>query len=198
MNFCPIPHTTRDQVWLGVGLVAGAAIARTLITKRAVSESEDAAPLVKLSSTLSGRKQLISDAVPKRLFKLAVKSEVDQFEAAGSIESTLDKADGFVHLSDRTSPPKVAGLFFKGATDLFLIELDSTKLSMPSQWILGQMGDTPPSSIIVGAAPTTVHYLVADGCVHVYGSSVSWSAVSRPPQHLPLDENGTHVMPAWL
>ena len=161
-------------------------------------EASPAAPLVRLAASISGRQQNLSDPTPKRLFKLAVKSEIDAFMADGQIESTLDKKDGFIHLSDRTSPPKVAELFFKGVTDLHLIEIDGTKLAGPSQWIIGKMGDKQPSPMIVAAAPTTVHYLIADGCVHVYGGSVEWSAVARPPQHIPLGPDGVHQMPPWL
>ena len=201
-TFCPVPHTSRDQVWLsvgfGVGVVAGTCFAKALLSNPAIDKDAPAPSLVRLSTSISGRAKTLSEAIPKRLFKLAIKAEVEAFKAAGAIESTLDKADGFVHLSDRSSPPKVAGLFFKDAADLYLIELDGAKLCGPTQWILGQMGDSPPAPMIVGAAPTTVHYLIADGCVHVYGSSVEWSAVSRPPEHLPLGPDGVHVMPTWL
>ena len=80
-----------------------------------------------------------------------------------SIESSLDHADGFIHLSDRTSPPKVASLFFKDAKDLQLLEIDASCLAGPVQWVVGVMGDAPPNKATLAAASTTVHYLVADG-----------------------------------
>jgi uncharacterized protein (DUF952 family) len=202
--FCPVPHSTRDQVWLGVGILAGAGLMRVLLRRLADSRDEPSPeplpepPLVQLSPTISGRPQAMTPAVPTRVFKLAVKSEVDAFIAAGKIESTLDKQDGFIHLSDKTSPVKVAALFFKEATDLHLIEIDATKLSGPVQWVLGKMGEDPPPTSARLRCSTTVHYLVADGCVHVYGGAVEWSAVTRPPEHLPLGADGKHVMPAWL
>lgn len=113
----------------------------------------------------------------------------------GKIDSSLDKADGFVHLSDRTSPPKVASLFFKGAKDLHLLELDATKLAGPISWVCGAMGDSPPAD--VGASGTTVHYLVADGCVHVYGAPVATSCIVRRAK-VPLGKDGVHVFPEWL
>ena len=65
---------------------------------------------------------LASPPLPKRIFKLAVESESKAFVAAGKIASELDKADGFVHLSDRTSVPVVAKLFFTTAADLKLLK----------------------------------------------------------------------------
>ena len=206
MPFCPVPHTTRDQVWMGVGLAVGACLSAAFM-RRLRNEPDDSksqptenalAPLVHLASSLTGRKQTLIHAVPRRLFKLAIKSEVDAFKASGRILSSLDMKDGFVHLSDRSSPPKVASLFFKDSTDLYLIEIDSTKLSGSQQWIIGVMGDRPPAPPVLNGANTTVHYLAADGCVHVYGSSVEWSAVAREPEAVPLGADGIHVMPTWL
>jgi uncharacterized protein (DUF952 family) len=197
MNFCPIPHTTRDQVWVGVGVFTGVCVAqavRALLSNRIVAEQ----PNVLLAPSLTGRGPVMCTASPQRVFKLAVKRDCDAFAAAGRIESSLDKADGFIHLSDSSSPPKVASLFFKGSEDLYLIEIDTTKLKGPTQWIVGKMGDETPSKSITHAASTTVHYLIADGCVHVYGAPVVWSAVAREPCHVPLGPDGVHQMPAWL
>ena len=36
MGFCPVPHTTRDQVWLGVGALVGAGI--VYLTRPSASE----------------------------------------------------------------------------------------------------------------------------------------------------------------
>ena len=58
---------------------------------------------------------------------------------------------------------QVAALFFKGAKDLQLIELDATRLPDAVQWVVGVMGDKPPSSTTIASAATTVHYLIADG-----------------------------------
>merc|ERR1719253_1985256 len=66
--------------------------------------------------------------IPTRVFKLCVAEESAAFQSSKQICSSLDKADGFIHLSDRTSAPVVAKLFFTEATDLRLIELDATKL----------------------------------------------------------------------
>ena len=131
-----------------------------------------------------------------RLFKLATSEEMAAFTAAGKIESDLDRTDGFVHLSDRTSPPNVAKLFFAGAKDLHLVELQASSLSGPVQWFLGPVATAPPASTLAGAA-TTVHYDHSCGCVHVYGKSVGMAGVVRS-ELLKLDAAGIHTMPSWL
>jgi hypothetical protein len=54
--------------------------------------------------------------IPRRVFKLTTESESATFQAEKTICSGLDAADGFIHLSDRTSAPVVAKLFFTEAT----------------------------------------------------------------------------------
>eukprot|EP00930_Biecheleria_cincta_P036932 TRINITY_DN25317_c0_g1_i1.p1 TRINITY_DN25317_c0_g1~~TRINITY_DN25317_c0_g1_i1.p1 ORF type:complete len:199 (+),score=26.38 TRINITY_DN25317_c0_g1_i1:49-597(+) len=180
LGFCPVPHKKEHQIWLGVGLLSGVCLARTFLAKRASKQASS-----------------ISVKTPTRVFKLATKAEVEQFRKLGRIESGLDKADGFVHLSDRTAPPKVASLFFKGATDLYLLELDASKFLDPVHWFVGVMGDAPPSKATRDAEGRTgVHYLMADGCVHVY-NDVSTDCIVREAA-VPLGADGVHVFPDWL
>ena len=81
------------------------------------------------------------------------------------------------------------------ATDLFILELDASKLAGPVEWVVGRMGDAPPPAPTSG---TTVHYLIADGCVHVFGpAGVSMGAVVRKAA-VPLGKDGVHVFPDWL
>ena len=135
---------------------------------------------------------------PARVFKLCVESELKAFQASGKVESSLDRADGFIHLSDRTSPKTVASLFFAGAQDLFILEIDATRLNSDIQWLVGVMGEDPPSAKDLSEASTPVHYLIANGCVHVYGSSgVSMSIVTQVSK-VPLGSDGKHVFPVWL
>ena len=56
------------------------------------------------------------------------------------------------------------------------------------------MGDPAPASAPEGG--TTVHYLVPDGCVHVFGEVSLERSLVREAQ-LPL-ENGTHTFPVWF
>ena len=113
----------------------------------------------------------------------------------GKIASELDRADGFIHLSDLTGPRVVAKLFFTTATDLELLELDSAMLG-DAAWVVGNMGDAAPDAETLAKSPLTVHYLLPDGCVHVYGGDVSTAAVVREAS-CPLVD-GEHQFPSWL
>ena len=180
MPTCPVPHSPREQFWLATGLVVGVAFGR--IIRRFFASPPTTAVVAQ---------------VPNRLFKLATSAEIATFTQTGRIESSLDQKDRFVHLSDRTSPPNVARLFFDGAKDLHLIELNADLLTGPVQWMVGPVG-TAPSAGTLAAAPTVVHYDHSCGCVHVYGASVSTAAVVRTSQALELDDDGVHRMPLWL
>ena len=65
MPFCPVPHASRDQIWMSVGLSVGIAIG-VAVAKRLMRTST-----------------LVQVTVPKRVFKLAVASEVAAFKKAG-------------------------------------------------------------------------------------------------------------------
>lgn len=136
--------------------------------------------------------------VPRRVFKLATGEEAASFHRSGKICSSLDEKDGFVHLSDRSAPPKVASLFFKGCADLRLLEIDAERFARTVKWVVGKMGDPEPDASTRSAHATVVHYLQADGCVHVYGSAgVATGAVVREAA-VPLGEDGSHIFPEWL
>jgi len=132
-----------------------------------------------------------------RIFKLCVASESAHFTASGKICSSLDQTDGFITLSDRTSAPVVAKLFFSTAEDLKLIELSAAKLPGTVHWIEGKMGDEDPPK--PSAGEITIHYLLPGGCVHVFGDDgVPTSAIVREAQ-VPLDKaTGVHTFPDWL
>lgn len=133
--------------------------------------------------------------MPGRVFKLATGGEAKAFREGGMVLSELDRKDGFVHLSDRSAAPKVASLFFKGCADLQLLELDPKLLPGRPTWAVGPMDDPAPTP---AGGLSTVHYLLPEGCVHVYGEQgVPMGAVVRQ-EHLPVGDDGAHVFPAWL
>lgn len=135
--------------------------------------------------------------VPRRVFKLATSSERESFLRKGRISSGLDERDGFVHLSDRSSAPVVASLFFKETTDLYLIEIDAERFPGNICWVVGKMGDEKPR-LDDETDTSLVHYLVPDGCVHVYGSNgVPITTIVRDAL-VPIAESGQHVFPDWL
>ena len=74
------------------------------------------------------------------------------------------------HLQPTYPPPPPhphPQLFFSTAADLVLLEIDPSKFAGPVNWIVGKMGDEQPDAAAQAGAPTTVHYLLPDGCVHV-------------------------------
>jgi hypothetical protein len=54
-------------------------------------------------------------------------------------------------------------------TTLKLLEIDPTKLPGPIEWVVGKMGDPEPTA----TSATTIHYLIPDGCVHVYVATLN-------------------------
>lgn len=60
------------------------------------------------------------------------------------------------------------------------------------------MGDAGPDDAAQAGSTTTVHFLIPDGCVHVYGTEgVPMSAVVRSAP-VPIGADGKHVFPEWL
>eukprot|EP00435_Cladocopium_sp_Y103_P044585 s696_g12.t1 len=110
----------------------------------------------------------------KRVFKLATSSDVQRFKEQKHVWSDLDQKDGFVHLSDSSAAPNVARMFFANVEDLMILEIDAEKIPQPAKWIQGKMTDPEPTADVI-------HYLLPEGCVHVYGSEriVPWEAVAR-------------------
>merc|ERR1712224_559997 len=94
-----------------------------------------------------------------------------------------------------TAVKKVASLFFKGADDLYLLELNSEKFDS-AHWFVTVPGDPPPDKASRDAAGVTaVHYLMADGCVHVYNDNgVSTDCIVKESK-IPLGTDGAHVFP---
>jgi len=134
--------------------------------------------------------------LPERIFKLAVAAELEAFKVAGTICSSLDAADGFVHLSNSESARVVAKNFFAEADDLHLLEVDVAKLAGEVTWVVGAMGDPAPP--LPESGNTTVHYLLPDGCVHIYcDAGLGMAAVTREAA-VPLGEGRAHEFPSWL
>jgi len=133
----------------------------------------------------------------RRLFKIAVAAESVSFQQTKRIESGLDKNDGFIHLSDRNMPPVVARDFFTDCKDLKLIEIDTEKLKGPVKWVIGKMGDVPDKSTF-DENETIIHYLLPEGCAHVYGKNgVTTDAIVREAD-VPLGADGVHIFPEWM
>jgi uncharacterized protein (DUF952 family) len=80
-----------------------------------------------------------------------------------------------------------------------LIEIDATKLVGTIKWVTGKMEDkAPDGSESLDAETSMVHYLLPEGCAHVYGpNGVPTSAIVRQ-EAVPLGEDGNFTFPEWL
>ena len=77
----------------------------------------------------------------------------------------------------------MAKLFFAGAEDLVLLEIDPAAFVSPT-WIVGKMGDAAPDADTVAASPTTVSRRGR--------GRVEWGdGRQRNPERRPLGESST-------
>ena len=65
------------------------------------------------------------------LWKIAAVSEIDKWKSTGkfTLESPLDKSDGFFHCSNSLRITKTAQLYFKGKGGFKMVKI------MPKKWI---------------------------------------------------------------
>ena len=104
------------------------------------------------------------------VFKIVATEEWRAAEAAGAFAgSTVDRADGYIHLSTVEQAPETAAKWFANRDDLTLVAIDEAALRANLVWECSRGGAFFP---------------------HLYGtlplSAVVWS---RP---LPLDPDGRH------
>ena len=105
---------------------------------------------------------------PREMWETARKSN----EFVGSPD---DIADGFIHFSSRDQLSGTLVKHFSGQSELVLLEVDTTTLGDALKWEPSRGGDLFP---------------------HLYGVMPA-SAVLRVDE-LPLDEEGTHILPRDL
>jgi uncharacterized protein (DUF952 family) len=132
--------------------------------------------------------------IPRCIYKLATESERNYFMESGSIRSALDSQDGFIHFSSNFWIRNVAKLFFSKVDDLYLLEVDVNSIPLELEWVCGKLGEAPPLEVL-SSSKTVCHFLLPEGCVHIYGS-VPISAIIREA-HIPLVDDD-HIFPEWL
>ena len=151
-------------------------------------------------------------ARPRRVFKLCRRGELASFVKGGHVYSSLDAADGFVHLSDSTSVRKVAAAFFKDCADLVLLEIDSWKFELDGcEWARDagapDAAQAPTAALArCGSANTArlVHYLFRHGCVHLYSTAGAAAAATACPMGMVVRQaevplvGAEHAFPEWL
>lgn len=70
-----------------------------------------------------------------RVYKLLLAAEWEKMKADGRFDgSSVDKVDGFVHLSGRDQVEETAARHFSGVRDLILLEVDPSRLEPPPRW----------------------------------------------------------------
>ena len=147
------------------------------------------------------------------LWKIATPEEANEWRRSGvvSLASPLDRADGFMHLSNSHRVRKTADLYFKGRGDLRLLKIEAKKLTA---------NDTR-SVVFADEAPTEtcsreeeeeedaliyVHYLLVEGkacCTHAYANFAShplkYEDVVSEVHDMPWNEReGKHEFPASI
>jgi uncharacterized protein (DUF952 family) len=69
------------------------------------------------------------------IFKITGKDEWRVAEAGGVFEgSSVDRADGYIHLSTAEQAPETAAKYFAGRSDLLLVAVDPQALGEALKW----------------------------------------------------------------
>jgi uncharacterized protein (DUF952 family) len=108
------------------------------------------------------------------IFKICDRAEWDDAVATGTYAgSAHDQRDGFIHFSTAAQLSGTLAKHYAGRDGLLLVALDAEALGPALKWEPARDGDLFP---------------------HLYASLPTSVALWTKP--LPLDVNGTHVLPA--
>lgn len=108
-----------------------------------------------------------------RLYKVVSAAEWQRAETSGVFSgSSIDHADGFIHLSAKHQVIETVAKHFAGQSDLVLVSIDGDALGESLRW-----------------EPSRDHALFP----HVYGDISMSAVISVVP--LPLGGDGTHQFP---
>ncbi len=109
------------------------------------------------------------------VYKILRREEWEEALREGALSgSSVDRRDGFIHLSAAHQVRETSSRYFAGQGDLLLVAFDEGVLAPNLKWEASRGGDLFP---------------------HVYGTIDPWSALSVTD--LPL-KNGRHVFPEGL
>ncbi|MCF4166103.1 DUF952 domain-containing protein [Zavarzinia compransoris] len=119
----------------------------------------------------------MTDAI---VYKVMDQTAWNTFQAAGTFAgAAVDVADGFIHFSAAHQVRGTLDKHFAGATDLWLVAVDTARLGPALKWEVSRGGDLFPHlyaslnlSAVIGAAPLPTG---ADGR-HDAASAVSSSS----------------------
>ena len=119
------------------------------------------------------------------LWKIATPEEMTEWQSSGilSLASSLDRTDGFMHLSNAFRMKTTANLYFKGRDDLRLLKIETKKLTQNDTRSVVFADEAPSkrdTSITDGLI--YVHYLLVQGkacCAHAYELCAASTQVRR-------------------
>ena len=145
------------------------------------------------------------------LWKIATAEEMTEWQSSGilSLASSLDRTDGFMHLSNSLRVKTTANLYFKGREDLRLVKIETKKLTQNDTRSV-VFADEAPSKRDNTSSSTDgliyVHYLLVQGkacCAHAYANFAShplkYDDVVSEVHDLPWNEReGKHEFPASI
>ena len=143
------------------------------------------------------------------LWKIATPEEMTEWQSSGilSLASSVDRTDGFMHLSNAFRVKTTANLYFKGRDDLRLLKIETKKLTQNDTRSV-VFADEAPSKRDTRSTDGLiyVHYLLVQGkacCAHAYANFAShplkYDDVVSEVHDLPWNEReGKHEFPASL
>lgn len=116
------------------------------------------------------------------ILHITSKAEWLEAQSRGEYVAPSLQSEGFIHCSTEKQVLHVANAFYRGRTDLVLLQLDETKLTSALKW-------EPP------AGPPAPGISEADLFPHIYGP-INPTAVVSAPDFMP-DSNGEwHSLPS--
>ena len=141
------------------------------------------------------------------LWKIATPEEMTEWQSSGilSLASSLDRTDGFMHLSNAFRVKTTANLYFKGRGDARLLKIETKKLTQNDTRSVVFADEAPKRDTITDGL-IYVHYLLVEGkacCAHAYANFAShplkYDDVVSEVHDLPWNEReGKHEFPASL
>ena len=85
-----------------------------------------------------------------RIYHITHLTDWEKARAAGSYRADSLASEGFIHCSTREQVPATAGRYYKGQTDLLLLEIDPEHLTAPLKYE-NSVGGQPPFPHIYGS-----------------------------------------------
>lgn len=116
------------------------------------------------------------------ILHITSKAEWLEAQSRGEYVAPSLQSEGFIHCSTEKQVLHVANAFYRGRTDLVLLQLDETKLTSALKW-------EPP------AGPPAPGISPADKFPHIYGP-INLTAVVSVPDFMPASDGEWHSLPS--